>query len=181
MTSVSNAQSRTALLIIMGVSGSGKTTIAKLLAEHYGFAFFDADDFHSPASRAHMASGKPLTDAMRAPWVEALKCHLKAQGDSNKACVLAFSGLKRAHREELRKAGLRTVFVFLQGDKSVIYQRLINRTNHFMDPNLLDSQFDSLEPPLGETDMLPIDINAPREQLLADITRQIDAIWQASN
>ncbi|MBE8716885.1 gluconokinase [Cellvibrio polysaccharolyticus] len=180
MTSVSNPQSTTPLLIVMGVSGSGKTTIAELLADHYGFQFFDADHFHSDAARAHMNSGKPLTDDMRAPWVEALKLHLRAQGDAGSACVLAFSGLKRRHRDALREAGLQTLFVFLHGEKTVIYQRLVNRTNHFMDPNLLDSQFDSLEFPRDETDMLHIDIDAPREQLLSDITRQIDAIWQAA-
>lgn len=180
MTSVSNPQSNTPLLIVMGVSGSGKSTIAKLLADHYGFQFFDADDFHSAASRAHMNSGKPLTDDMRAPWVEALKLHLRAQGDIGSPSVLAFSGLKRIHREALREAGLQTLFVFLHGEKDVIYQRLISRTNHFMDPNLLDSQFDSLEFPIDEADMLHINIDASREQLLADITRQVDAIWQAA-
>lgn len=172
----SNPESPALLLIVMGVSGSGKSTIAHALAEHYGFRFFDADDFHSPESRAHMASGKPLTDIMRAPWVSALQSLLKEQGKQGYSCVLAFSGLKRAHRDQLREAGLKTLFIFLHGDKAIIHQRLVARTNHFMDPALLDSQFDSLELPLNETDVLTVAIDATPGQLLREITQKVDAI-----
>lgn len=173
----SNPTASTRLIIVMGVSGSGKSTLAEKIAGHYGLLFLDADDFHSPESRARMASGVPLTDAMRAPWVQAIRDYLQARGGENCSCVLAFSGLRRAHRDQLRLAGLQTLFIFLHGNKDIIHQRMLDRTNHFMDPDLLDSQFDSLELPDQEPDIFPLDINALPEEQLQAVAEAINHLW----
>lgn len=172
---ITNPAASTRLLVVMGVSGSGKTSLAIALAKHYGYQYLDADDFHSEDSRARMASGLPLTDEMRTPWVMALQAHLRAEAEQNQHCTLAFSGLKHFHRNMIRAAGLKTLFIFLAGDKLTITDRLQKRTNHFMAPNLLDSQFESLEPPSTEHDVLKIDIAAPLEQVIARTIAAIDA------
>lgn len=174
---ITNPDAPARLLVVMGVAGSGKTSLAIALAEHYGYGFWDADDFHSESSRARMASGLPLTDEMRAPWVMALQEHLRAQAAQAQHCTLAFSGLKRVHRDQIRAAGLKTLFVFLAGDKLTIGERLQKRTNHFMAPTLLDSQFDSLEDPTAESDVIRVDIAHPLNLV---ITQTIAAIDQVS-
>ena len=161
----SNAQANTHLIVVMGVSGSGKSTIADAVAKHYSFFYLDGDDFHSEAAREQMASGVPLTDALRAPWVEAICLHLQERASKRQHCVLAFSGLKKKHRDQLRGAGLRTLFLFLAGDKDLIQQRLQHRKGHFMAPQLLDSQFDSLEYPGDEDDVISIDISGTLAQV----------------
>ena len=174
-TALSNPTASTNLIIVMGVSGSGKSTIAQALAQHYQYTLLDADDFHSDESRALMAKGIPLTDENRTPWVAAIKAELEHKAESNEHCVLAFSGLKQKHRNELRKAGLRTIFLFLNGSQDVIQERINNRENHFMNPQLLTSQFDSLENPLDEADVHSISTNT----IIADvITQAIDTITQ---
>lgn len=157
----SNFNATTHLIVVMGVSGSGKSSLARMLADHYGYCFLDGDDFHSESSRARMASGQPLTDEMRAPWVAAICQHLQERARRQQHCLLAFSGLKKVHRNQLREAGLKTVFVFLRGDKCTIQERLSKRTGHFMAPALLDSQLASLEDPSLETDVIPLEIAAP--------------------
>lgn len=173
---ITNPTASTRLLVVMGVSGSGKTSLAIALAEHYGYQSLDADDFHSENSRARMASGLPLTDEMRTPWVMELQAHLRSQAEQQRHCTLAFSGLKQFHRDMIRDAGLKTLFIFLAGDKLTITERLQKRTNHFMAPDLLDSQFDSLEPPFTERDVLKIDIAAPLEKVIAHTVAAIDVI-----
>lgn len=172
----STAPASTRMIVVMGVSGSGKTTLAKALADHYGYRFWDADNFHSDSARAHMASGQPLTDEMRAPWVESLQSHLRAEAEQHHDCVLAFSGLKQVHRNKIREAGMKSLFLFLSGDKLTIQNRLLQRTNHFMAPELLDSQFESLEKPLAETDVIELDISHPLDSV---ITQAVNAIAEA--
>jgi gluconokinase len=173
---ITNPAAQTRLLVVMGVSGSGKTSLAKALAEYYGYHFWDADDFHSATSRAHMASGQPLTDEMRAPWVLSLQNHLREEANNLQHCTLAFSGLKKAHRDQIRAAGLKTVFLFLCGEKLTIQQRLLDRTNHFMPPYLLDSQFHSLEDPSHESDVISLDITSPLEKVVAQAVAAIEAL-----
>lgn len=177
---VTNPTADTRLIVVMGVSGSGKTSLAIALGEHYGFRYIDADDFHSESNRARMASGQPLTDEMRAPWVQALQEHLRQEAAQVRHCTLAFSGLKKAHRDKIRAAGLKTLFVFLNGDKEVIQSRLQQRANHFMAPGLLDSQFESLEPPVTEHDVVRIDVADSFEKVVAQTVEAIDRIqgWQ---
>lgn len=133
----------------MGVSGCGKSTVGAALAAELGLPFLDADAFHPPANRAKMAAGHPLTDADRAPWLahlcEILYEHL-ARGPG---AVLACSALRRAYRDVLRAAGTsgQVRFIHLTVDRSALAQRLANRTGHFFDPTLLDSQLATVEPP----------------------------------
>jgi gluconokinase len=157
----SNIHATTYLIVVMGVSGSGKSTLARTLADYYGYCYLDGDDFHSETSRALMASGQPLTDEMRAPWVASICQHLQEKARHQQHCLLAFSGLRKAHRNQLRDAGLKTIFLFLRGDKPTIQDRLNRRTGHFMAPQLLDSQLAALEDPSTETDVIPLDIAAP--------------------
>ncbi|UNK59062.1 gluconokinase, GntK/IdnK-type [Pseudoxanthomonas daejeonensis] len=150
----------------MGVSGSGKTTLARALADTWPATFLDADDFHSTEAKAHMASGQPLTDAMRQPWVERIASDLVRRVEAGERIALAFSGLRRRHRDALRVTGLPLRFVYLQGEARLIAARMHARSGHYMPVSLLDSQFATLEDPRGEPDVvaLPVDL-APEAQL----------------
>ncbi len=137
------------IVIIMGVSGSGKTTIGEQLAKRTGATFADADDFHSDANKAKMHAGTPLTDADRAPWLATLNQLLRRWADAGTLGILACSALKEGYRQTLG-AGLPTgklAFVWLDGSKEMIAARLSARQNSFMNPALLQSQLDTLEVP----------------------------------
>src|SRR5690606_15286339 len=110
---------RVRVAVVMGVSGSGKTTLARALAEAWPASFLDADDFHSDAARARMAGGQPLTDAMRRPWVERIAAELQRRVAAGERVALAFSGLRRRHRDMLREAGLPLRFLFLEGGREL--------------------------------------------------------------
>jgi gluconokinase len=144
----------------MGVSGSGKSTVATTLAQKFGLKFFEADEFHSPENRAHMAAGRALTDAMREPWIDSLCEALVLESRAGKHSVLAYSGLRRVHRQRFRELGFKTLYLHLQGEKSVIERRIESRQGHYMPGKLLDSQFADMEPPEDEPDMVSLDINA---------------------
>ena len=137
------------IVVLMGVSGSGKTTIGNALAERTGAAFADADDYHSPANKQKMAAGQPLTDADRQPWLETLNQLLLSWFQAGKSGVLACSALKQSYRETLAAGMPATAvrFVLLDGSKELIASRLAARHHEYMNPNLLDSQFKTLEPP----------------------------------
>lgn len=176
---ITNPDAATHLIIVMGVSGSGKTSVAQALARHYGYAFLDGDDFHSQESRDLMARGIPLTDAMRLPWVLRMRDYFRAAATRHQHSTLAFSGLKRAHRDELRNAGLKTVFIFLDCDKGTIQSRVNERAGHFMAPSLVDSQFDSLEDPGQEVDVYRIDVRGSLDQVITQAIAVIDrALYQ---
>ena len=133
----------------MGVTGSGKTTIGTLLAERAGVVFADADDYHPAANKAKMAGGMPLNDDDRQPWLEILNHLMRGWFDAGKGGVLACSALKARYRETLA-AGMppATVhFVLLEGSPQLIAERLAARKHEYMNPNLLDSQLKTLEPP----------------------------------
>jgi gluconokinase len=131
----------------MGVSGSGKTTMAKLFAEKTGAAFYEGDDFHPPENVAKMRAGIPLTDANRAGWLTALRKIVSQSVTADNFTVLTCSALKAKYREQLRAGDPRVQFVHLAGSREVIEARLKKRGGHFMPPALLDSQFAILEPP----------------------------------
>ena len=159
----------------MGVSGSGKSTLAKALADIYGYELLDGDDFHSDESRALMAQAIPLTDEQRTPWVAAIKHHLETNAKQHIHVVLAFSGLKQKHRDELRAAGLRTLVLYLKGNKETIQDRINNRQGHFMAPALLDSQFASMEDPSNEADVHLIDVWPTIAQVVKQACDIVDA------
>lgn len=157
------------LIISMGVSGCGKSTLAKNLADELGFTFLEADDFHSEANRNHMASGKPLDDVMREPWIQSLCDHLTHCRATGESCVLAYSGLRRAHRQRFRELGYPTLYLHLTGPKELIRNRMAARAGHFiMDAGLLDSQYEALEAAVNEPDIVEINIG----RSIADITQQ---------
>lgn len=152
--------------VVMGVSGSGKTTLARALAAAWPATFLDADDFHSDEAKARMASGQALTDDLRRPWVERISAELQRRVAAGERVALAFSGLRRRHRDMLREAGLPLRFVFLQGGRELIAARMRARSGHYMPVSLLDSQFEALESPRGEADVRAIAIDAVPARIL---------------
>lgn len=158
----------------MGVAGSGKTTVARALAAHYGALYLDADDLHTREARAQMAAGIPLTDAQRAPWVAAVVASLQRATAQGGACVLAFSGLRAAHRQHLRDSGVPVRFVFLHAPPDVIAARLVARHDHFMPPELLASQCDTLQSPVGEPDVVSIDVSGAFAEVLARVIAALE-------
>jgi gluconokinase len=133
------------IVVLMGVSGSGKTTIGKLLAARLGCAFLDGDDFHSPENVARMAAGTPLSDADRRPWLERLNRELRASDN----VVMACSALKQAYRDILTDGIPACRLVHLRGGLELIRSRLTERRHRYMPASLLESQFATLEPPAG--------------------------------
>jgi len=144
------------IVILMGVTGTGKTTVGKVLAERTGWPFHDADDFHSPASVEKMRSGIPLTDDDRWPWLDRLNALLRADQAKGESAILGCSALKQRYRDRLQQGLKKVRWVFLNGDIELIRSRLQARKGHYMNPALLQSQFDALEPP---RDALNIDID----------------------
>lgn len=134
------------VILVMGVSGSGKTTIASMLASRLGWNFLEADDFHSDANIAKMSSGAPLTDEDRQPWLEDLGQRVRGAIDNDQPVVLACSALKRNYRRILTGGDSRVALVFLDGSLELIRSRMEKR-QHFMPPELLVSQFEALEEP----------------------------------
>jgi carbohydrate kinase (thermoresistant glucokinase family) len=135
------------IIYIMGVSGSGKTTIGKLLQLKTGIPFFDADDFHSQANKEKMKAGHPLTDEDRIAWLEEISS-LALQQTKLAGAIIACSALKEKYRSILNNGLTKPVWIFLEGDYETIAGRMKNRTQHFMPASLLQSQFESLEIPL---------------------------------
>ena len=150
----------------MGVSGSGKTSVGKALAEHLGWAFYDADDFHPPENVAKMANGIALNDSDRAPWLAALHDLISASLQADRPGVLACSALKASYRQQLLHGNDRVQVVYLMGSYDLIWSRMAERKEHYMKPDMLKSQFVALEQP---TDALTIDISKP----VNDIVREI--------
>jgi gluconokinase len=136
------------IVVVMGVTGVGKTTIGRLLAADLGWPFLDADDFHPPANVAKMRRGVPLDDADREPWLTALRAEIDARLPRGESAVLACSALKQSYRDRLH-ASEAVRFVHLRGDVALIRERLLARSGHYMDPGLLASQFAALEEPHG--------------------------------
>jgi gluconokinase len=161
------------IVVLMGVSGSGKTTIGTLLAERMKTIFADADIYHSAANKAKMAAGQPLTDQDRQPWLETLNTLLLQWFEAGKGGVLACSALKDTYRKTLVR-GLPSsayAFVWLDGSKQMIAERLAERKNHYMNPDLLDSQFATLEPP---ADALRITNDRAPEVVIDEIMNHLE-------
>jgi gluconokinase len=155
--------------MLMGVAGSGKTTIGRMLAEQLGWKFVDADDLHSPANVAKMSRGIPLTDADREPWLHAIRETVTALLRDGYNVVLACSALKKRYRDELSQIpGLQTVY--LEGSYDVIAARLQHREHHYAHADLLPSQFNTLEEP---DDATVIDVSASPAEIVTDIRRRL--------
>lgn len=157
------------LILVMGVTGSGKTTVGKLLAHRLGCNFVDADDFHSAANREKMHRGIPLTDADRAPWLAALHNELVRANSSGQSVVLACSALKQEYRNTLA-AGLNLEIIFLRGTVNQLHRNLATRTDHFAGESLVPSQLATLEEPAG---VIIEDIAATPEKIVNDICTRL--------
>ena len=159
------------ILILMGVSGSGKTTVGQLLAEKLHCGFSDADVFHSPGNIAKMHSGVPLNDDDRWPWLAAIRAAILDYRQKGETHVFTCSALKEVYREKLASAAETDIrFVHLHGTPELLAERLAKRKGHFFDPHLLQSQIDTLEPPANA---IVVDIAPPPEQIADEILRQI--------
>ena len=160
-------------LIVMGVSGSGKSTIANRLAERLGWAFEDGDRFHPAGNVAKMSAGQPLTDEDRWPWLQAIADEIDRVCKAGERAVFACSALKRAYRDILVHGRDDVRIVFLNGTQDLITARLAARKGHFMPPGLLASQFGTLEPPVNSENPVTVSIDATVESIVDDIVRQL--------
>lgn len=161
------------LLIVMGVSGSGKTTIAKLLADRLGYGFAEADDFHPPANVEKMKHDHPLTDADRAPWLARIHAYAVEHLAAGENLVITCSALKRAYRDVLLDGITDGRMVYLRGDRALIASRLAARKGHFFPAALLDSQFATLEEPTPDENALVVDIGPRPEEIVDEIVRAL--------
>ncbi|OPJ82333.1 putative gluconokinase [Patagioenas fasciata monilis] len=177
------------LVVVMGVSGSGKTTVGSRLAAKLGWKFYDADDYHSPENKRKMAEGIPLNDEDRIPWLCALHDILRREDSSRQDAILACSALKKMYRQVLvsgtsaiesnhseqpgENAALKILFVHLDGPMDIIAGRLEKRTGHFMPPELLKSQFDTLEPPSAPESFITVSLEKPLPEIVLEIERAI--------
>ena len=160
-------------LVVMGVSGSGKSTIADRLAARLDWRFEDGDGFHPPGNVAKMSAGQPLTDDDRRPWLQAIADEIDRVSRQGERLVVACSALKRSYRDILSHGRKDVRFVFLNGSYELIASRLAARKGHFMPPGLLASQFKTLEPPDTSEHPVTVSIDAPVETIVDDIIHQL--------
>ena len=160
------------VVVLMGVSGSGKTEVGTRLAEALGGTFVEGDDYHPPANVAKMRSGVPLDDADRQPWLERLSREIGTWLDAGKTVVLACSALKQRYRDILKAGRPGVRFVHLKGDEALIRKRLDKRRGHYMPASLLESQFAALE---EAGDAITVGIDAPPDAIVAEIRQALDA------
>ena len=163
------------IVIIFGVSGAGKTTVGKLLAGEVGWHFIEADDFHPAANIQKMRTGHPLTDEDRWPWLDCLREQIEQLLSAGKNAVLACSALKRAYRDRLRISD-EVKFVFLHGDCALVEKQLRKRHGHFMDANLLKSQFDDLEEPQPGENVLTLELGRMPEEIVSQIEAKLQVV-----
>ena len=159
------------VIVVMGVCGSGKTTVGVRLAERLGWEFYDADDFHSPENKRKMSQGIPLTDEDRLPWLAALQAQIRTCESEGRNIVLACSALREAFRRSLASAAKEIRYVYLYGDKTVIEARLAVRKHHYMNPDLLDSQFETLEEPEGA---IRVDVAGTPDEIVSEILAALE-------
>ena len=164
------------IIIICGVSGAGKTTVGKLLAGELGWRFIEADDFHPAANIQKLRIGHPLTDEDRWPWLDCLRKQIEQLLAAGENAVLACSALKRAYRDRLRVSG-EVKFVFLRGDYALVEKQLRGRRGHFMNPDLLRSQFDDVQEPRADERALTVGLG----RTLQEIVEQIEVKLHLAN
>ncbi|HVJ44005.1 MAG TPA: gluconokinase [Dongiaceae bacterium] len=172
MSDTSKAQ----ILILMGVSGCGKSTVAHLLADKLGWPLLEGDEFHSLANIAKMRDGIPLNDGDRQPWLDAIAEHLAQWRAAGGAGVVTCSALKRRYRERLLADCKDAWFIYLRGTPDLIRSRLAKRLGHFMPAHLLDSQFAALEEPADDERVITISVTPAPADIVADIVSQISRL-----
>jgi gluconokinase len=159
------------VVVMMGVSGTGKSTVGKLLADALGWSFVEGDDYHPPANVAKLRAGTPLTDEDRWPWLEALRNRMDVALARGESVVLACSALKHRYQHYLEAHDPAHVhFVWLHGSEELIRDRLAARTGHFMNPGLLHSQFQTLEPP---EDAIRVEVSDPPAAIVAQVRKAL--------
>ncbi len=159
------------VIVLMGVTGSGKSTVGQLLSRQLAWDYYDADDFHPPANVKKMANGIPLEDEDRWPWLEGLAAEIDTWLQGERGAILACSALKESYRSVLVAGRAQVCIVHLKGDKELIAGRLAERVDHYMPASLLDSQFQTLEEP---QDALVVNIDATPEEIAADIQLRLE-------
>ncbi|MCB1132756.1 MAG: gluconokinase [Verrucomicrobiae bacterium] len=159
------------VIVLMGVAGSGKSTVGLALAEKLGARFVDADDFHPPANVEKMSSGVPLDDADRRPWLDAMRREVIEA--ATEKTVLACSALKRTYRKRLGVDGPDVGLVYLAGSRELLWKRISGRDGHFMKPEMLDSQLDALEEPDAD-EGTAVSIDAPVAEIVATIVNALE-------
>jgi gluconokinase len=162
------------IAVMMGVSGSGKTTVARGVAERQGWVLLEGDAFHPSANVAKMHAGVPLTDEDRWPWLQAIAHEIDTLRGQGKSAVVACSALRRAYRDVLIGGRPDVVLVYLQGSQALIAERLAVRKNHFMPPALLASQFATLEEPGQDEHPIVVSIAQPPDVIVDDIMRRLE-------
>jgi gluconokinase len=159
------------VIIIMGVEGTGKTTIGKMLAEKLGWKFYDADDYHPKRNIEKMRSGIPLNDEDRWPWLEEVRKLIDTSSNLNEPSIIACSALKHSYRQYLKRENEKITFVYLKGDRNTIIKRLGSREGHFAGTQLLESQLQTLEEPEG---VLTCDISRQPEVITDYIIEKLE-------
>ena len=163
-------------ICVMGVSGSGKTSIGEGLATLLGLHFLEGDQLHPPANVEKMSKGIPLTDEDRWPWLDAIGAEVAKSIDAGQGIVLSCSALKKAYRDRLRNAAHgKLAFVYLHGSRELLESRMGARKGHFMPTSLLDSQLKTLENPTGEPGVLTVDIDATIGEIIQRATAALNA------
>jgi carbohydrate kinase (thermoresistant glucokinase family) len=161
------------ILVVMGVSGSGKTTIAKGVADAKGWTLVEGDTFHPPANVAKMAAGTPLTDEDRWPWLHAIAAAIDADRARGESAVVACSALRRAYRDILIGDRPDVRLVYLRGSQALIGERMRARKGHFMPPALLDSQFQTLEEPGPDENPITVEIGGTPDEIVRAILERL--------
>lgn len=158
-----------ARLVVMGVSGCGKSEIGRRLAARLGYAYAEGDDYHPPANIAKMAAGNPLNDTDRQGWLQLLSARIGEAAACHEGLILSCSSLKRRYRDLLRGGDPALFFIHLQGDRDLLAERIQGRTGHFMPLSLLDSQLADLEPLAPDEAGIRLDISKPPAALIDEI------------
>ncbi|THD55991.1 gluconokinase [Phenylobacterium sp.] len=165
------------VLVVMGVSGAGKTTIGAALAERLGWTFQEGDDFHPAANLAKMKAGKPLDDADRAPWLARVEAWISAQLAAGRSGVITCSALKQTYRSAIIGGRSDVILVYLSGSRQIIQQRLEKRRGHFMPSSLLASQFAALQTPVAGEKPIVVNIDQPVaaqvDEVVASLARRL--------
>ncbi|TFL19227.1 gluconokinase [Jannaschia formosa] len=156
--------------VVMGVSGAGKSTVGELFAQRMGLSYLDGDSLHPQSNIDKMSRGQPLTDADRWPWINAVAARLAGEVD-----VVACSALKRAYRDRMREVAGAVTFLFLDGAREVLEERMGHRKGHFMPEKMLDSQLATLERPGPDESVVRVDIDRPPEEIVDELVARVRA------
>jgi gluconokinase len=166
-------------IIVMGVSGAGKTSVADLLASRLGCTFVEGDRLHPEANVKKMAEGTPLTDEDRWPWLDIIGNQLRKARTAGEDIVVTCSSLKKIYRDKLRSAGGEPLyFVFLKGTPELLAERMGARKGHFMPSALLQSQLATLETPEGEAHVVTVDIDASLDDIVTNAIAKLEELWR---